>query len=198
MDPADAPHDSGPLALLKPGPANDAPALGAVLPPPTDLLDQLRTEIRTRHDSLRAKDAYVDWVRRFILSHGKRQVSASTQNRTEVVLVFLYSTLLKQDLPWINQMISVRVHKTPARGFDVHGRVRTARCNEKGGQQIAGRLVVCYWQMNMRPGKGRKARADGFSDRRRTWSAARPLAPFNPAPSLPPAAASPPTCGSRR
>jgi hypothetical protein len=36
------------------------------------LLDQVRFFIRTRRYSLRTEHAYPDWVRRFILFHGKR------------------------------------------------------------------------------------------------------------------------------
>jgi hypothetical protein len=36
------------------------------------LLDLLRAEIRVRNYSIRTEAAYVDWVRRFILFHGKR------------------------------------------------------------------------------------------------------------------------------
>ncbi|WP_207226479.1 phage integrase N-terminal SAM-like domain-containing protein [Corticibacter populi] len=39
---------------------------------PVKLLDQVRAAIRVRHYSIRTEDAYVDWVRRFILFHGKR------------------------------------------------------------------------------------------------------------------------------
>jgi len=66
------------------------------------LLDQVRDAIRTRHYSYRTEEAYVGWIRRFILFHGKRHpaemgaaevsaflsalaitahVSASTQNQ---------------------------------------------------------------------------------------------------------------------
>jgi hypothetical protein len=65
------------------------------------LLDRVRDAIRSRHYSLRTEQAYIFWVRRFILFHRKRhpetmgepeiseflthlavvkQVSASTQN----------------------------------------------------------------------------------------------------------------------
>ena len=52
----------------------DAPT---VLPTPTapqqpKLLDLLRQRIRVLHYSIRTEQAYVDWVRRFILFHGKR------------------------------------------------------------------------------------------------------------------------------
>ncbi|HYE34139.1 MAG TPA: phage integrase N-terminal SAM-like domain-containing protein [Methylocaldum sp.] len=36
------------------------------------LLDQVREKIRLRHYSIRTEQAYVDWIRRFIVFHGKR------------------------------------------------------------------------------------------------------------------------------
>jgi hypothetical protein len=36
------------------------------------LLDQVRNVLRTKHYSIRTEQAYVDWIRRFILFHGKR------------------------------------------------------------------------------------------------------------------------------
>ncbi len=36
------------------------------------LLDQVRLAIRTRHYSIRTEEAYVQWIRRFILFHHKR------------------------------------------------------------------------------------------------------------------------------
>src|SRR5262245_44516885 len=82
------------------------------------LLDRLRQAIRVRHYSLRTEDAYVDWVRRFILYHHKRHpqemgaaeinqflthlavaghVSASTQNQAFAALLFLYQNVLEVD-----------------------------------------------------------------------------------------------------
>ena len=40
--------------------------------PPVRLLDQVREAIRVRHYSIRTKKTYVDWIRRFILFHGKK------------------------------------------------------------------------------------------------------------------------------
>ena len=92
-------------------------------------LDQLRESLRVRHYSLRTEDAYVDWVRRFILFHGKRhpremgpaevqaflshlavdrQVSPSTQNQAKAALVFLYKHLLAVDLPWLDEVVQAR------------------------------------------------------------------------------------------
>ena len=75
--------------------------------------------MRTRRYSLRTEQAYVDWVRRFILFHGKRHprdmaeqeivaflthlatkqnVSASTQNQALSALLFLYQQFLERKL----------------------------------------------------------------------------------------------------
>jgi hypothetical protein len=35
-------------------------------------LDEVRSILRTRHYSLRTEEAYVDWIRRFIVFNGKR------------------------------------------------------------------------------------------------------------------------------
>ena len=81
------------------------------------LLDRVRAELRVRHYSPRTEDAYVHWVRRFVLFHGKRhpaalgepeiaaflshladpaQVASSTQNQALNALVFLYRHVLRQ------------------------------------------------------------------------------------------------------
>ncbi|WP_428380984.1 integron integrase [Nevskia ramosa] len=87
------------------------------------LLDQLRDEIRRRHLSLRTEKTYLQWVRRFILHHGKRHptdmgeaeitaflthlsrdryCSASTQNQALAAILFLYRWVLRQPLDWID------------------------------------------------------------------------------------------------
>ena len=74
------------------------------------LLDQVRDAVRVRHLSYRTEQAYVDWIRRFILFHNKRhpvemreaeisqfltylavkkKVAASTQNQAFNALLFL-------------------------------------------------------------------------------------------------------------
>jgi hypothetical protein len=42
---------------------------------PARLLDRLHEALRVRHRSRRTEDAYADWVRRFVLFHGKRHPS---------------------------------------------------------------------------------------------------------------------------
>lgn len=98
-------------------------------PPPPKLLDRVREELRLRHMSLRTEQAYVDWVRRFILFHGKRhpremggaevtaflsylaseqRVSASTQNQAKAALLFLYKAVLQTDLPWLAEIVHAK------------------------------------------------------------------------------------------
>jgi integron integrase len=92
---------------------------------PPRLLDQVREVIRLRHYSIRTEQAYVQWIRRFILFHGKRHpremgapeltaflsdlatqrnVAASTQNQALHAILFLYRDVLKVNLPWLDQV----------------------------------------------------------------------------------------------
>jgi integron integrase len=89
------------------------------------LLHQVRSVLRTRHLSLRTEDAYVQWIRRFILFHHKRhpqemgeeeirqfisdlainaKISASTQTVALSALLFLYRDVLKKDLPYVSNI----------------------------------------------------------------------------------------------
>lgn len=89
------------------------------------LLDRVRASIRTKHYSIRTEQAYVDWIRRFILFHGKRHpiemgkteiekflthlavnrnVAASTQNQALSALLFLYRDVLGRDMPWLDDV----------------------------------------------------------------------------------------------
>ena len=83
------------------------------------LLDRVRLTIRARHYSRRTEDAYVYWIRKYILFHGKRHpkdldasavtaflgwlaveksVSASTQNQAFSAVLFLYKDVLHLEL----------------------------------------------------------------------------------------------------
>lgn len=96
------------------------------------LLDQMRQAIRMKHYSLRTEEAYVQWVKRFILFHGKRhpkdmgaeevqqflsdlaihrQVAASTQNQALCAIVFLYQEVLKQDIGWMEHIVWAKTPK---------------------------------------------------------------------------------------
>ena len=97
------------------------------------LLECVREVIRLKHYSLRTEKTYLDWIKRFILFHGKRHpetmgadevreflsdlaiaqnVAASTQNQAFSALLFLYKDVLKKDLPWIE---NVERAKRPAK-----------------------------------------------------------------------------------
>ncbi len=93
------------------------------------LLDRLRAAIRARHYSLRTEEAYVAWVRRYVLFHGKRhpdemgeaeinafltdlavkkKVSASTQNQALSALLFLYRDLLGKSVESLGDVVRAR------------------------------------------------------------------------------------------
>lgn len=96
---------------------------------PARLLDQVRIAIRTRHYSPRTEQAYVGWIRRFILYHGKRHpremgkdevsrfisslateghVSASTQSQALSAVLFLYREVLDDALPWLEEVVRAK------------------------------------------------------------------------------------------
>ena len=97
------------------------------------LLDCVRSVARLRHLSLSTERTYSDWIKRFILYHGKRhpsemgseqirqflshlavdgRVSASTQNQALCALLFLYRDVLQIDLPYVE---GIERAKRPAR-----------------------------------------------------------------------------------
>lgn len=93
------------------------------------LLDQLREKLRVKHYSIRTETQYLQWVKRFILYHGKRHpkdmgekeveaflthlatvgnVSASTQNQALSALLFLYREILGVNLPWLDKVVRAK------------------------------------------------------------------------------------------
>ena len=56
---------------------------------PPKLLDQVREKIRLKHYSIRTEQAYVDWIRRFILFHGKRHPAEMGAPEVEAFLTHL-------------------------------------------------------------------------------------------------------------
>ncbi len=96
---------------------------------PVRLLDQVRNKVRAKHFSYRTEQAYVGWIRRFVLFHGKRhprdlggadierfltdlavtrQVAASTQNQALAALLFLYKEVLEVPVPWLDNIVRAR------------------------------------------------------------------------------------------
>lgn len=97
--------------------------------PRSRLLDQVRDAIRSRHMSPRTEEAYVHWIRRFILFHDKRhpremgppeitaflsalavrrRLSASTQNQALAALLFLYREVLGCDPGWLDGIVRAK------------------------------------------------------------------------------------------
>ena len=93
------------------------------------LIDVVRDVLRTRHYSRRTEKAYIAWIRRYVLFHGKRhpremgaaeatrfltalavegRVTASTQNQALSALLFLYRHVLGGELPWLDDLVRAR------------------------------------------------------------------------------------------
>ena len=93
------------------------------------LLQVVRDRIRRLGLARRTEDAYVGWVRRFVLANGRRHpadlgqaeveaflttlaarwdVSASTQNQALAALLFLYREVLGHSLPWMDSIKRAR------------------------------------------------------------------------------------------
>ncbi len=89
------------------------------------LLVQVRDALRLRHYSLRTEEAYLQWIRRFILFHEKRhpnqlgeadierflsnlavthKVAAATQNQALSAILFLYQKVLGRELEWMENV----------------------------------------------------------------------------------------------
>ena len=94
-------------------------ALVPIVSPTPRLLDRVRQAVRMRHYSPRTEQAYIGWIRRFILFHHKRHpkdmgaaevaaflsslatvghVSAATQNQALSALLFLYVEVLNMQI----------------------------------------------------------------------------------------------------
>jgi site-specific recombinase XerD len=105
--------------------------------------------------------AYVDWIRRFILFHGKRHpremgksevsaflthlavernVASSTQNQALSALLFLYRHVLQQKLEWLDDVVRA---KRPRRLPVVlnHDEVRALIARLDGTAWLQGKLL---------------------------------------------------------
>ncbi len=92
------------------------------------VLVQLRRAIRARHYSPRTEQAYVRWVKRFLMANGGRhasevgepevtafltdlavrgRVSASTQNQASAALL-LYREVLRQRVGWLDGIVRAK------------------------------------------------------------------------------------------
>jgi hypothetical protein len=110
----------------------DTPAPASTQSQEPKLLDRVRAAVRVRHYSRRTEEAYVTWIRRFIVFHGKRhpsemggdeigryltdlavnrKVSASTQNQALSALLFLYRQVLHVDPGTVDHVRCGRGHE---------------------------------------------------------------------------------------
>jgi len=122
---------------------------------PPRLLDEVRKAIRLRHYSYRTEKAYVDWIWRFVVFHGKRNpkqmggeevekflshlaqdrnVSAATQAQALAALLFLYKRVLNVDLPWIDNVVRATRPK----------RLPTV-LSQQEAQSVLAHLQGVYW-----------------------------------------------------
>ena len=91
---------------------------------------RVRHAIRAKHYSLRTEQTYVEWIKRYVLHHGKRhpsdlgaagiesflthtavegRVAAATQNQAKAALLFLYREVLGIELPWLDGIVRARM-----------------------------------------------------------------------------------------
>ena len=93
------------------------------------LLDQVRIILRTNHYSKKTEEAYLSWIKRYILFHNKRHpvemgkeeiqnfvnylavekhVSSSTQNQALQGILYLYKKIIKKDVGWLDEIKHVK------------------------------------------------------------------------------------------
>ncbi len=125
------------------------------------LLDRVRSRLRLLHRSPRTEQAYVDWIRRFILFHEKRHpdemgseevvafltslavargVAASTQNQALNALVFLYREVLGRELEGLAGAVRAR----PSRHLPVvlsRGEARALLAQLRGVEWLVAGLL---------------------------------------------------------
>jgi site-specific recombinase XerD len=89
----------------------------------------VRHAIRVRNYSIRTEEAYVAWVRRFVLFHDRRHpselgaaevsaflthlavernVAPSTQSQAKSALLSLYRVVLDMQLPWLDEIVAAK------------------------------------------------------------------------------------------
>jgi integron integrase len=137
-----------------------SPTTAAVASSPK-LLDRVRWQLRVKHYSIRTEQAYVDWIRRFILFHHKRHpnemgeaeitqflthlavqknVAASTQNQAFAALLFLYHQVLQRKLGFMDNVQRVRrPAKLPVVFTPAEARAVLARLN--GDYSLMAKLL---------------------------------------------------------
>ena len=103
--------------------------------PKLKLLEQVREELRANHYSRKTEEAYISWIKRYILFHSRRHpseigaeeikvfisnlatnhhVSSSTQNQALQGVLYLYKNVFKKEVGWIEDIKqATRVKRLP-------------------------------------------------------------------------------------
>ena len=125
------------------------------------LLDEVRAVARMRHLSIRTEQAYVSWIRRFIIFHHKRHprdmgeneirafishlaveggITASTQTVALSAMLFLYRNVLKKELPYVSHIERARKPKRLPVVF-TRDEVKRILANLQGTHWLIGGLL---------------------------------------------------------
>jgi len=101
---------------------------------PSPFMERVRSELRTRHYSLRTENTYLYWIRHFIRFNDKchpetmgnaeiehflnylavhRRVSAATQNQALCAIIFMYRHVIKRDIEDLNYGFAKRPRNLP-------------------------------------------------------------------------------------
>jgi integron integrase len=105
------------------------PRKSAVAISRSGLLNEVHRRLRLKHYSLRTEEAYLYWIRRYILANDRAHprelngvaverfltglatrddVAPSTQNQALSALLFLYREVLAIDLPWMEEVVRAK------------------------------------------------------------------------------------------
>jgi len=128
---------------------------------PPKLLDQVRNQMQLKHLSRRTQDAYIHWIKRFILYNEKRHpselgeteiesfltylavdedVAASTQNVAFNAILFLYGEILHKELGNIAQVVRARRPKRMPEVF-TRKEAKLVIAHLKGDYWLIGNLL---------------------------------------------------------
>lgn len=138
-------------------PADDAEAMV----PKSSLLSEVRRVLRLHHYSLRTEQAYVAWIRRFVLENGKRHprdmgaeeverflsalaverhLAPGTQNQALAAILFLYRKVLDIELPWMESVVRAK-HSRRVPTVLGQGEVRRVLAHLDGAVGLVVRLL---------------------------------------------------------
>ena len=130
---------------------------------PPKLLELVSQRLRAQHYAIRTEEAYLHWIRRFILFHGKRhpaqmgaaeieafltdlavrgRVASATQTQALCALLFLYKQVLQIKLPALNSVRASRPKRLPVvLSVDEVKRVIDAIEGARGTYRLMGELM---------------------------------------------------------